>query len=95
MTEIRAFLTWQWREILTAHWTSWAYFAGMAMMIAGLVMDTATAPQYFGVSLDVLLTATGGVAVLAYLGSLMFEFQLARYRRERDDVIRKLERKEQ
>ena len=94
MTEFQAFLAWQWRELRTAHWTSWAYFVGMAMMIAGLVMDTGTAPRYFGVNLDVLLTAVGGAAVLVYLGSLMFEFQLARYRRDRDDMMRELERKE-
>ena len=94
MTEFRAFLAWQWREICTSHWLSWIYFVGMIMLVAGFVMDTATAPQYFGVGLDVLLTVVGGVAVLAYLGSLMFEFQLARYRRDRDEVMRALGKEE-
>lgn len=94
MTEFRAFLSWQWREILASHWLSWAYFVGMIMMVSGLVMDTATAPRYFGIGLDILLTVVGGAAVLAYLGSLMVEFQIARYRRDRDEVMRALERKE-
>lgn len=90
MTEFRAFLAWQWREICTAHWSTWTYFLGMIMMVAGFAMDTATAPRYFGVSLDILLIVAGGLAVLSYIGSFAFAFQLSRYRRERERVIESL-----
>lgn len=93
MNEIRAFLAWQWREI-RSHWTAWGYVLGMIMLAAGLVMDTATAPRYFGIGLDTMLTVIGSMAVLAYLVGLMIEFQLARYRRDRDNMMRELGRKE-
>jgi hypothetical protein len=82
MNELRGFLRWQWRQILSANWTSWMYIIGLALFVGGIV---------FGSS---ILAATGGAVIMAYLLHIVVSWQLDKYRSERTKLLQELERKQ-
>jgi len=93
MNEFRGFLHWQWHQIRSARWTSWAYLLGLIAVAIGITVDPSV--TYFGMQLDLLLMTVGGTACLIYFVSSIIAMQLAHYRYERDRVVRELGRKEQ